>query len=188
MTGTNSATMPPARLPQRKPLSQDRRNHRRTRAAEPLLQANLHRFVLFPTQHNDIWRMYKKAGAAFWTTEDIDLAANATDWDRLSTTEQHFILHVLAFFADSEASSTRISIATLQPKSHHRKPDASTASRSPSKTSTARGTRSSLTRTSRTLQRRCISCEQSRPSPVSSGNHSGRSDGATPLQPALPNA
>jgi ribonucleoside-diphosphate reductase subunit M2 len=46
--------------------------------------------------------MYKKAGAAFWTTEDIDLAANATDWDRLSTTEQHFILHVLAFFTDSD--------------------------------------------------------------------------------------
>ena len=86
------------------------------------------------------------------------------------------------------ASSTRISVATLQPKSHHRKPDASTgASRSPSKASTARRTRSSLTRTSRTPRRKCTSCERSRPSPVSSGKHSGRSDVATPLHPALPN-
>jgi ribonucleoside-diphosphate reductase subunit M2 len=45
--------------------------------------------------------MYKKAEASFWTAEEIDLAADATDWDRLSTTEQHFILHVLAFFAAS---------------------------------------------------------------------------------------
>jgi ribonucleoside-diphosphate reductase subunit M2 len=46
--------------------------------------------------------MYKKAEASFWTAEEIDLAADATDWDRLSTTEQHFILHVLAFFAASD--------------------------------------------------------------------------------------
>ena len=43
--------------------------------------------------------MYKKAEASFWTAEEIDLADDAMDWDRLSTTEQHFILHVLAFFA-----------------------------------------------------------------------------------------
>ena len=83
------------------------------------------------------------------------------------------------------ASSTRISAATLQPKSHHRKPDDSMASILPSKISTARGTRSSSTRTARTLRRRCTSCEQSRPSPVSSRKHSGCSDDATPLQPAL---
>jgi ribonucleoside-diphosphate reductase subunit M2 len=46
--------------------------------------------------------MYKKAGDSFWTAEEIDLAANAMDWDRLSITEQHFILHFLAFFAASD--------------------------------------------------------------------------------------
>jgi ribonucleotide reductase beta subunit family protein with ferritin-like domain len=71
-------------------------------AAEPLLQANPHRFVLFPIQHKDIWRTCKKAKASFWTAEEIDLAANATDWDRLSAMEQHFILHVLAFFTASD--------------------------------------------------------------------------------------
>jgi ribonucleotide reductase beta subunit family protein with ferritin-like domain len=43
--------------------------------------------------------MYKKAEASFWTAEEIDLSSDAVDWDGLSTTEQHFILHVLAFFA-----------------------------------------------------------------------------------------
>jgi ribonucleoside-diphosphate reductase subunit M2 len=45
--------------------------------------------------------MYKKAEASFWTAEEINLSSDATDWDRLSTTEQRFILHVLAFFAAS---------------------------------------------------------------------------------------
>ena len=71
-------------------------------APEPLLQENPHRFVLFPIQHNDIWRMYKKAEASFWTAEEIDLSTDAADWVRLSTNEQHFISHVLAFFAASD--------------------------------------------------------------------------------------
>jgi len=113
MTGTNSAITPPARLPQRQPLNL--RRHRIVRfhttrlpklhanlLAEPLLQVNSHRLVLFPIQHSDIWRMYKKAEASFWTAEDIDLAANTTDRNRLSRMEQHFILHILAFFAASD--------------------------------------------------------------------------------------
>jgi len=75
-----------------------------TLAPEPLLQANAHHFVLFPIQHNNIWRMYKKAEASFWTAEEIDLSSNAVDWDRISTTEQHFISHVLAFFAASDGT------------------------------------------------------------------------------------
>jgi ribonucleoside-diphosphate reductase subunit M2 len=34
--------------------------------------------------------------------EEIDLSANAADWAGLSPTEQHFISHVLAFFAASD--------------------------------------------------------------------------------------
>ena len=48
-------------------------------APDSLLQQNHHRFVIFPIQHNDIWRMYKKAEASFWTAEEIDLTANAAD-------------------------------------------------------------------------------------------------------------
>jgi ribonucleoside-diphosphate reductase subunit M2 len=41
---------------------------------EPLLRDNPSRFVLFPIQHHDIWSMYKKAEASFWTAEEVDLS------------------------------------------------------------------------------------------------------------------
>jgi hypothetical protein len=41
-------------------------------------------FVLFPIQHNDIWQMYKKAEASFWTTKEINLKTDTTDWNRLT--------------------------------------------------------------------------------------------------------
>lgn len=69
---------------------------------EPLLQENPGRFVLFPIQHSDIWAFYKKSEANFWTAEEIDLSADMVDWNKLSSDEQHFIKHVLAFFAASD--------------------------------------------------------------------------------------
>jgi ribonucleoside-diphosphate reductase subunit M2 len=49
-----------------------------------------------------IWDMYKKAEASFWTAEEIDLSADHKDWDNLSRNEKHFVSHVLAFFAASD--------------------------------------------------------------------------------------
>jgi len=69
---------------------------------EPLLKQNPARFVLFPIQHKDIWDMYKKAEASFWTAEEIDLANDLKDWENLTINERHFISHVLAFFAASD--------------------------------------------------------------------------------------
>ncbi|KAJ1186471.1 hypothetical protein NDU88_003252 [Pleurodeles waltl] len=37
---------------------------------EPLLKKNPRRFAIFPIQYPDIWKMYKKAQASFWTTEE----------------------------------------------------------------------------------------------------------------------
>jgi ribonucleoside-diphosphate reductase beta chain len=71
-------------------------------APEPLLVENPNRFVLFPIEHDDIWQMYKKAEASFWTAEEIDLAPDMKDWVRLNDGERHFISHVLAFFAASD--------------------------------------------------------------------------------------
>lgn len=71
-------------------------------ADEPLLKENPHRFVIFPIQDNDLWEMYKKAEACFWTSEEIDLGADMTDWVKLTDNERHFISHVLAFFAASD--------------------------------------------------------------------------------------
>ena len=69
---------------------------------EPLLRANPGRFVLFPVKYQDIWQMYKKAEASFWTAEEVDLTKDIKDWDRLSTDERFFISRVLAFFAASD--------------------------------------------------------------------------------------
>jgi len=69
---------------------------------ELLLREDGSRFVLFPIQHSEVWSMYKKAQASFWTAEEIDLASDAKDWERLTYNEKHFIKHVLAFFAASD--------------------------------------------------------------------------------------
>jgi len=69
---------------------------------EPMLQENKNRFVIFPIQHKDVWDMYKKAEASFWTAEELDLAHDAKDWDNLHKNERFFISRVLAFFAASD--------------------------------------------------------------------------------------
>ncbi|MGA0247112.1 MAG: ribonucleoside-diphosphate reductase [Flavobacteriia bacterium] len=72
-------------------------------AMEPILTDNPNRFVLFPIEHNDIWDIYKKAEASFWTAEEIDLHQDITDWEnKLTADEQYFIKHILAFFAASD--------------------------------------------------------------------------------------
>uniref|UniRef100_A0A1B6INQ1 ribonucleoside-diphosphate reductase n=1 Tax=Homalodisca liturata TaxID=320908 RepID=A0A1B6INQ1_9HEMI len=69
---------------------------------EPLLRENPRRFVVFPIEYHDIWKMYKKAEASFWTAEEVDLSKDILDWERLNDSERHFISHVLAFFAASD--------------------------------------------------------------------------------------
>jgi len=69
---------------------------------EPLLKDNPQRFVIFPIQYDDIFAMYKKAVASFWTVEEVDLSKDISDWDKLKDDERHFISHVLAFFAASD--------------------------------------------------------------------------------------
>lgn len=70
---------------------------------EPLLKENPNRFVLFPIEHEDIWKLYKQQQACFWTAEEIDLAADLNDWhNKLNDNERYFIKHILAFFAASD--------------------------------------------------------------------------------------
>lgn len=70
---------------------------------EPILTENDGRFVLFPIEHDDIWKYYKDNEACFWTAEEIDLSADLADWNnKLNDNERHFIKHVLAFFAASD--------------------------------------------------------------------------------------
>lgn len=70
---------------------------------EPLLTENKRRFVMFPIKYHEIWQMYKKAEASFWTAEEIDLSKDIGDWNnKLNDNERFFISRVLAFFAASD--------------------------------------------------------------------------------------
>jgi ribonucleotide reductase beta subunit family protein with ferritin-like domain len=69
---------------------------------EPLLKPDDNRFVMFPICNQDIWKMYKKQMDCFWRAEEINLAQDLGDWEKLSSDEKHFISMVLAFFAASD--------------------------------------------------------------------------------------
>ena len=42
-------------------------NNEVAKVGEPLLDPNDDRFTMFPIKYGDIWEMYKKAEASFWT-------------------------------------------------------------------------------------------------------------------------
>jgi len=70
---------------------------------EHILTENPGRFVVFPLKYHDIWEMYKTAEHSFWTSEEIDLSQDMTDWEeKLNDDERHYIKNVLAFFAASD--------------------------------------------------------------------------------------
>ena len=69
---------------------------------DPILEPSTARFTTFPIRYPDLWALYKKAIGSFWTVEEIDLAGDLKDWEKLNSDEQHFIKMVLAFFAASD--------------------------------------------------------------------------------------
>ena len=75
---------------------------------EPLFNSSIttygERYTLFPISpfEADLYKLYKKAVASFWTAEEIDFSKDKDDWTKLNKNEQHFIKHVLAFFAGSD--------------------------------------------------------------------------------------
>jgi ribonucleoside-diphosphate reductase subunit M2 len=75
---------------------------RAPKPSEPLLTPNDDRFVMFPIQYDDIWRMYKKQVDCFWRAEEIDLTKDAKDWSSLTEEERAFVSSILAFFASSD--------------------------------------------------------------------------------------
>merc|ERR1719379_1500273 len=96
MTGEAIATIAKA------PVSRVSKEVSELEQSDPLLMENPKRWVMFPIQYPQIWEMYKKHEASFWTAEEIDLSQDAKDWDALTENERHFIKHVLAFFAASD--------------------------------------------------------------------------------------
>lgn len=67
-----------------------------------LLIENPNRFVLYPIKYNNLFEMYKKAEASFWTAEEIDMNDDEAGWNQLKEEEKEFILKILGFFAASD--------------------------------------------------------------------------------------
>jgi ribonucleoside-diphosphate reductase subunit M2 len=69
---------------------------------EPLLAPDDNRFVMFPIQHDDVWKMYQKQVDCFWRPEEIDLTKDVSQWESLNQEERYFLSMILAFFAASD--------------------------------------------------------------------------------------
>lgn len=74
----------------------------RKKPDEELLKENPDRFVLFPIQHLDVYKMYKNLVAVRWISEEVDTTKDKKDWILLSGPEKHFIKRILGFFAGSD--------------------------------------------------------------------------------------
>jgi ribonucleoside-diphosphate reductase beta chain len=69
---------------------------------EPLLIENPDRFVLFPIRYTDLWEMYERLVASFWTVSEINFSQDEADFLKMSENECSFIKNILAFFAASD--------------------------------------------------------------------------------------
>lgn len=69
----------------------------------PLKCIEKDRYVMFPILFDDIWSLYKKAVASFWTPEEIDLNDDIKHYyKKLNQHERNFINNILAFFAAAD--------------------------------------------------------------------------------------
>lgn len=69
---------------------------------DPVLSTNDKRFVMFPIQYPEVWKMYKKHLSTFWTAEEILLTDDVNQWKQLTDNERYFLEHILAFFASAD--------------------------------------------------------------------------------------
>lgn len=70
---------------------------------EPILEPNDGRFVIYPIEHQDIWKYYEDSVEAMWTEKEVDLSKDLDHWNnRLNDNERFFIKNILAFFAASD--------------------------------------------------------------------------------------
>ncbi|KAG9453848.1 hypothetical protein H6P81_006752 [Aristolochia fimbriata] len=56
---------------------------------EPVLVEQSQRFCMLPIRYKQLWEMYKKAEASFWTAEEVDLSQDVHHWEALSSSEKH---------------------------------------------------------------------------------------------------
>lgn len=62
------------------------------------------RLSMYPIKCEDLWSLYKKQIASFWTAEEIDFGKDREQWNNdLSDGDRTFIKSILAFFAGSDS-------------------------------------------------------------------------------------
>ena len=69
---------------------------------EKILTPNDNRYVLFPIEYPDVYKMYQIAQDCYWRVQEVDLSKDLSDWDSLSDNDRYYIKMVLAFFAASD--------------------------------------------------------------------------------------
>ncbi|RCN42749.1 hypothetical protein ANCCAN_11297 [Ancylostoma caninum] len=53
---------------------------------------------LLQLTHYNTWEFYKKAVVSFWTVEEVDLADDMADWEKMNDNKHFIISRVIAFF------------------------------------------------------------------------------------------
>lgn len=70
--------------------------------SDPLLDTTTRKFTLFPIKYTTLWNLYKTQLASFWKAEEIDFSRDRSDFEELTSDEQHYIKRILGFFASSD--------------------------------------------------------------------------------------
>lgn len=60
------------------------------------------RLATFPIFRQSLWSFYEKAQRSYWVPNEISLAKDVLDFEKLTAKEKHFIKYILAFFATSD--------------------------------------------------------------------------------------
>ncbi len=70
--------------------------------SEPLLTEDP-RYSVLPIRHADMFEVYERHLACFWTAQEIVYSDDVPDWEnKLTDDERFFIEHILAFFSQSD--------------------------------------------------------------------------------------
>lgn len=87
-------------------------NNIATKGMEPQNKDSIDRYIdgiiadpkklSFEVKYQDLYDLYKKAVACYWTVAEVDITRDRLDWEKLSADERYFISYVLAFFAASD--------------------------------------------------------------------------------------
>lgn len=70
-------------------------------AEEPILKRTLDRFH-FHVADAGLRQLYEEHFSLFWSASEIQPSADEGQWEQLGEAEQHFVSHVLAFFATAD--------------------------------------------------------------------------------------